>query len=162
VLQHPDEAREAKGSVRLMRLSLASCRVAVGEVFDPETLRQLLDGDVTRVALLYPAGSAEAMPRAPPAVPARLVVLDGTWRKSLRMLHANPLLQTLPRWPVAAPHEPRYRALRKARRPTQLSSLEATCAALSDIESAPLRYAPLLDAFDRFIADRAARARPPE
>jgi DTW domain-containing protein YfiP len=162
VLQHPAEAREAKGSVRLMRLSLASCRVVVGEVFEPETLLALLDGDVTGVALLYPAGAAEAVPESRPAFPTRLVALDGTWRKSLRMLHANPLLQTLPRWPVVAAQEARYRALRKARRPAQLSSLEATCAALSDIEAAPLRYAPLLEAFDRFVADRVARARPSE
>ena len=39
LLQHPDEAREAKGSARLLRLSLARCRVAVGDVFEPATGR---------------------------------------------------------------------------------------------------------------------------
>ena len=159
VLQHPDEAREAKGSARLMRLSLARCRVVVGEVFEPDTLLELLDGDVSGNALLYPsdtgAGTSE---RLPGALPQRFVVLDGTWRKSLRMLHANPLLQTLPRWSVATDPGTRYRALRKARLPTQLSTLEATCAALAEAEGAPERYAPLLAAFDRFVADRAARA----
>jgi DTW domain-containing protein YfiP len=160
VLQHPDEAREAKGSARLLRLSLARCRVVVGEVFEPATLLALLDGDVSANALLYP----KSMPTAPvdsvsAARPRRLVLIDGTWRKSLRMLHANPLLQSLPRWSLVPAEPARYGALRKARGPAQLSTLEATCAALADIEQAPTRYAPLLAAFERFVADRASRAR---
>ena len=163
VLQHPAEASEAKNSARLMRLSLARCRVVVGEVFEPDALLALLDGDVSGSALLYPAdtaGGVEAI--RSDTTPRRLVVLDGTWRKSLRMLCANPLLQTLPRWSLAADEPARYGALRKARLPDQLSTLEATCAALARIESAPTRYAPLLAAFERFVADRASRARLPE
>ena len=159
VLQHPDEVREAKGSARLLRLSLARCRVVVGEVFDPAELLALLDGDVSGSALLYPAdtgmgtGSAEGAAR-----PRRLVALDGTWRKSVRMLHANPLLQTLPRWTLAPSGPTRYAALRKARMPAQLSTLEAACMALAGVEHAPARYQPLLIAFERFVADRASRA----
>ena len=161
VLQHPDEVREAKGSARLLRLSLARCRVVVGEAFEPAALLDLLGGDVSSVALLYPPDTATGISDAVPAArPTRVVVLDGTWRKSLRMLHANPLLQTLPRWSVAVATAARYRPLRKARLATQLSTLEAACAALADIEQAPSRYAPLLDAFDRFVADRASRASP--
>ena len=163
VLQHPAEATEFKNSVRLMRLSLARCRVVVGDVFEPDALLELLDSDVSGSALLYPAYTAAGVvPHAFDTRPRRLVVLDGTWRKSLRMLLANPLLQTLPRWSVAPDEPGRYGALRKARRDDQLSTLEATCAALARIESAPGRYAPLLAAFDRFVADRASRARAPE
>ena len=160
VLQHPDEVDEAKGSARLLRLSLARCRVAVGEVFEPAELLALLGGGVSGNALLYPVDTVtgtEGMLRG--ARPCRLVVLDGTWRKSIRMLHANPLLQTLPRWSIAPSAPTRYAALRKARLPVQLSTLEATCAALAEIEDAPLRYEPLLAAFERFVADRASRAR---
>jgi len=163
VLQHPDEAREAKNSARLLRLALARCRVVVGEAFEPELLRRLLGGDVSGAVLLYPADTQTRPAAGPPAArPERLVLLDGTWRKSLKMLHANPLLQSLPRWPLAPPAPARYGALRKARLTTQLSTLEAACAALADIESAPARYAPLLAAFDRFVADRASRARRPQ
>ncbi len=159
VLQHPDEADQAKGSARLMRLSLARCRVVVGETFEPATLRELLGGDVSAATLLYPAEAVTAAIDASPAArPRQLVVLDGTWRKSLRMLYANPLLQSLPRWSVQPVAAARYQALRKARRADQLSTLEATCAALAQIEDAPARYAPLLGAFDRFVADRAGRA----
>jgi DTW domain-containing protein YfiP len=162
VLQHPDEAREAKGSARLLRLSLARCRVVVGEAFEPATLLALLGGDVSGSALLYPsdtrAGDDVPSSRGLAARPARLVVLDGTWRKSAGMLRANALLQSLPRWTVEPDAPTRYRLLRKAPRPSQLSTLEATCTALARIEDAPARYAPLLDAFDRFVADGAARA----
>jgi len=160
VLQHPDEAAEAKNSARLLRLSLARCRVVVGEVFEPAELLALLGGGVSGNALLYPSDTVTGTGLIQkPARPRRLVVLDGTWRKSIRMLHANPLLQSLPRWTIAPSGPARYAALRKARRPAQLSTLEAACAALADIEDAPARYEPLLAAFERFVADRASRAR---
>ena len=159
VLQHPREAAEAKNSARLLRLSLARCRVVVGEVFEPAALLALLGGDVSGNALLYPAEpSAGSQELRLAARPQRLVVLDGTWRKSIRMLHANPLLQSLPRWAIAPAGPARYAALRKARLPAQLSTLEATCVALAQIEDAPGRYEPLLAAFERFVAQGAARA----
>jgi len=162
LLQHPDEAGEAKGSARLLRLSLARCRVVVGAVFEPAALRGLLGGDVSGAALLYPADTPGPTAAAAPAVarerPRCLVVLDGTWRKSAAMLRANALLQSLPRWTIAPAAPARYRALRKAPGPAHLSTLEAACAALADIEAAPARYAPLLAAFERFVADGAARA----
>ena len=159
VMQHPDEADEAKGSARLLRLSLARCRLVVGEVFEPAALLALLDDDVSGSALLYPTDTVGGMSQAPKlARPRRLVVLDGTWRKSGGMLRANPLLQSLPRWPIAPMRPARYAALRKARLPNQLSTLEATCAALADIEEAPARYEPLLAAFERFVQDGVARA----
>lgn len=159
VLQHPDEAREAKNSARLLRLSLARCRVVVGDVFDPQALLALLDGDVSGSALLYPRDTQlEGAAPVPAVPPRRLVLLDGTWRRSAQMLRANALLQSLPRWALQPAGPARYRALRKAARSTQLSTLEAACAALADIESAPARYEPLLAAFDRFVADGALRA----
>ena len=162
VLQHPHEAAEAKGSARLLWLGLARCRVVVGEAFEPAALLSLLDGDVSGSVLLYPADTQRRL--QPPGSrdlvlrPARLVVLDATWRKSAGMLRAHALLQSLPRWTVEPAAPARYGALRKARRPGQLSTLEAACAALAQIEGAPARYAPLLDAFGRFVADGAARA----
>ena len=159
VLQHPREADEAKNSVRLLGLSLARCRVVVGEAFESAALLALLGGDVSVNALLYPTGpSAGPEGLQPTARPQRLVVLDGTWRKSIRMLHANPLLQSLPRWSIAPSGPARYAALRKARLPSQLSTLEATCAALAQIELAPARYEPLLAAFERFVMQGVARA----
>ena len=158
VLQHPDEASEAKGSARLLALGLARCRVVVGEVFEPAALAPLL---VTGSALLYPDVTAAPVAAVEGAAVTQLVVLDATWRKSLRMLHGNPLLQELPRWALRSPPAGRYAPLRRARRTDQLSTLEATCAALADIEGDAVRYATLLEAFDGFVADRLARAHRP-
>lgn len=158
VLQHPREAREAKGSVRLLGLALARCRVVVGEAFEPAELRELLGGDVSASALLYPHDGLDTPARSNSVQVRRLVVLDGTWRKSVRMLNANPLLQSLPRYSLTPTEPARYAVLRKAAAVSQLSTLEATCAALAELEAAPARYQPLLDAFEGFVAQAAARA----
>jgi DTW domain-containing protein YfiP len=88
----------------------------------------------------------------------RLVVLDATWRKSLKMLHLNPALMALPRLALQDLPPPRYRAMRRARRADQLSTLEAVCTALAQLEQDGARYQPMLDGFDRFIARWQARA----
>ena len=168
MLQHPLEVENAKNSVRLMRLCLAKSRLAVGEGFAPEELEALLrqpaagteSGEAPQALLLYPetpglAPSPEriALPSDPERL--RLVVLDGTWRKSRRLFDANPALAALPRLALADPPPSRYR-IRRARRADQLSTLEAVCHALALLEGDGERYAPLLAAFDAFIAQRLA------
>lgn len=86
---------------------------------------------------------------------SRLVVLDATWRKSRKMLHLSPALQRLPRLALVDAPQGRY-AIRKAHKPGQLSTLEATCAALAQLEGDAARWQPLLDAFDRFVARQQA------
>jgi len=144
VLQHPLEAAHAKSSTTLLHLSLRNCRVEVGERFDEPTLTSwLTDGTV----LLYPglaaAPTTEARPR-------RLVLLDGTWRKTRKLLHLNPLLQQLPRLSLPDPPPSLY-TIRKAQLPEQRSTLEAACLALGQLEGRPAHYAPLLQAFDGWV-----------
>ena len=161
LLQHPLEVAQAKGTARLLRLSLGQCQLEVGECFDVPLLRRWLgDG----AALLYPvtpgASPADAQATTTPA-PSCLVVLDGTWRKTRRMLQLNPLLQALPRCPFPDPSmlPPSRYAIRKAQRPGQRSTREATCRALGQLEGRPAHYAPLLQAFDGWVAAQAAQAR---
>lgn len=61
---------------------------------------------------------------------------------------------------LAAPVPTRYRAIRAARRPDQVSTLEATVQALAMLEGPGFDAAPLLDAFGCFVAGVAARQRP--
>jgi DTW domain-containing protein YfiP len=89
----------------------------------------------------------------------RLVVLDGTWRQSRAMLRQNPWLQCLPRLSLDDMPPSRY-AIRKAHKPGQLSTLEATCAALAQLEGDGERFTPLLHAFDGFVASQMV-FRPP-
>lgn len=168
ILQHPLEVGQAKGSAVLLQLSLAGSRLAVGEAFAEPLLQTLLQPPSGgRTLLLYPDMPQDRnLPLAPPPLdpallPAAekllLVVLDGTWRKSRKMLYLNPLLQQLPRlalqnMPTAMPAS-RY-LIRKAHRPGQLSTLEATCHALMQLEHNEERYLPLLTAFDGFVAQQ--------
>jgi DTW domain-containing protein YfiP len=160
ILQHPLEVTHAKGSARLLHLSLQNSVLVTGEVFDPAQLQALLTGPKQSV-LLYPdTPQHDALGVPPPPIlestawddptALRLIVLDGTWRKSRKMLHRNPALHALPRLPLRDALASRY-AIRKAREPHQLSTLEATCVALAQLEQNPQRYAPLLSGFDGFV-----------
>jgi DTW domain-containing protein len=163
VLQHPQEQRQAKNSVALLRLSLAHCEVLVGERFEPAALEALLWRPGRETRLLYPDVPAAPAPPAPgtkAGAALRLVVLDATWRKSLRMLLEHPALAALPRMSLNAPEATRYRAIRAARRADQVSTLEATVQALAILEGPSFDGRPLLDAFGRFVAGVAARRRP--
>jgi DTW domain-containing protein YfiP len=80
-------------------------------------------------------------------------VLDGTWRKSRKMLYQNPLLQQLPRLALRDMPASRY-LIRKAHRSDQLSTLEATCTALMQLEGGVERFQPLLAAFHGFVAQQ--------
>jgi DTW domain-containing protein YfiP len=169
ILQHPLEVRQAKGSARLLQLSLARSELVVGETFDEQCLKALLHALARHAILLYPDSPEDkslelaAPPSLEPALlldPAqlRLVVLDGTWRKSRKMLYLNPLLQQLPRLSLHNPPASRY-LIRKAHGPGQLSTLEATCHALMQLEHNEGGYLPLLTAFDGFVAQQLAYGR---
>lgn len=177
VLQHPLEVQNAKGSARLLHLSLPRSRLITGEVFDPQALLSVLTDPwhpdapakgPRQAVLLYPDTPEDAVLGvvAPPVLlptllqdPARvrLIVLDGTWRKSRKMLFLNPLLQQLPRLPLRD-MPPSHYLIRKAHRPDQLSTLEATCAALMQLEGCTAQCQPLLNAFDGFVAQQRAYA----
>ncbi|MEO8023756.1 tRNA-uridine aminocarboxypropyltransferase [Polaromonas sp.] len=176
ILQHPLELAQAKGSARLLHLSLMRSRMLTGEVFAADDLPAVPLGSESAAAhaprhnlLLYPdtpPGSTPLLP-APPALapellqPARLrlVVLDGTWRKSRKMLYLNPWLQHLPRLALQDMPGSNY-LIRRAHKPDQLSTLEATCAALAQLEGDAERFRPLLDAFDGFVAQQMSYAGP--
>ncbi|MDI1237717.1 MAG: DTW domain-containing protein [Polaromonas sp.] len=174
ILQHPLEVDHPKGSARLLHLSLPRSRMVTGEVFADAALLAApfeVSGAAGAVAhaprhniLLYPDIRQDQAPGfpPPPALPAgwlrepsrlRLIVLDGTWRKSRKMLHLSPPLQALPRLSLWEPTASSYR-IRKAHRPGQLSTLEATCAALMQLEGDRGKFEPLLTAFDAFVAQQ--------
>lgn len=150
------EVSNAKGSARLLHLSLSNSRLEVGEAFEPRHLRSLLSPE-RRNVLLYPETErkSESFDAAWLNEPLRLVVLDGTWRKSRKMLYLNPLLQTLPRLPLRDT-PPSHYLIRKAHLPDQLSTLEATVYALAQLENDINKYNPLIDAFDGFVAQQAS------
>jgi len=139
ILQHPAEARHAKNTAAFLTLGLSpAARLLRGEVFDPS-----LAGPGT--VLLYPGEGDAPVPRSV----NRLLLLDGSWRQSRRLLAANPWLSALPR--LALPELPGRYALRRAHRPGQLSTVESGLHALARLEGGPERFAPLWEAFDAFV-----------
>ncbi|WP_239644933.1 tRNA-uridine aminocarboxypropyltransferase [Comamonas sp. B-9] len=166
ILQHPLELQEAKGTARLLQLCLPGSQLVVGEAFDPGQLQQWLHGPwpgaeaPQQTLLLYPqtpdqpaALTALAGSDAPVGV-RRLVLIDGTWRKSRKMLYANPLLAQLPRLALTDTGPAGYR-IRKAPRAGQLSTLEAAALALQQLEAWPDGAPPLQalqQSFDGLIA----------
>ncbi|MGM8225811.1 tRNA-uridine aminocarboxypropyltransferase [Cellvibrio sp. ARAG 10.3] len=164
ILQHPLETHNAKNTARLLHLSLQQSRLVEGEQFTDDFLAALLgEGDKTNV-LLYPPTPEEAtlkltapapLPQLPLPEHIRLIVIDGTWRKSRKMLYLNPLLQALPRLSLADCPPSAY-AIRKAQKDNQLSTLEASCYALQQLENTRVDYAPLLQAFKGFVRQQQA------
>ena len=173
ILQHPMEVKHAKGSARLLSMSLANSRIEVGECFVSEKLQALLTApwptnDTRRQrtpVLLYPPLPEEvaispvfesALAPKPYADPEqlRLVVIDASWRKSRKMLYLNPLLQNLPRLHLDAIPASKY-LIRKAHRPDQLSTFEATCAALMQLEGSNANFAALLAGFEGFVQQQS-------
>lgn len=161
ILQHPLEVANAKGSARLLHLSLAASTMVVGEVFSDAALHALLHGGGRQPVLLYPDMPGErSLGMAPPPsfdtvrhlAPSglRLVVLDGTWRKSRKMLYLNRPLQALPRLPLTQVPASLYR-IRKAHAPDQLSTLEAAAYALAQLDGGSDRFLPIIAAFDKFV-----------
>ena len=171
ILQHPLEVAQAKGSARLLHLSLPHSRLVTGEVFAHLALQALLTAPLypdaaaqppRQAVLLYPdllptqaAGRPTALAHVGLRDPAqlRLIVIDGTWRKTRKMLYLNPLLQQLPRLALRDLPASRY-LIRKAHQPDQLSTLEATCAALMQLEGKGEKFLPLLRAFEGFVAQQ--------
>lgn len=152
VLQHPLEVGHAKNTARLLHLCVPGSRLEVGEVWEAQALHTALHAPwpgqpahaVVRPVLLYPETPPDPqLPLvAPPALPTawlqepallRLVVIDGTWRKSRKMLYLNPALQQLPRLALHDVPAGRY-AIRKAHAPGQLSSFEAAALALAQLQ----------------------------
>ena len=173
ILQHPQEAHEVKNSARLLSLCLKNSQIETGEIFSPHFFREYQEQGFYDV-LLYPDTPEEKSLGIahPPAIDVarmpsgdnlinaathghrlRLWVLDATWRKSRKMLYLNPALQAMPR--LSLQHcPPSIYKIRKAHSKNQLSTWEASCYALQQLEHNAVDYSPVLNAFAAFVAEQ--------
>ena len=170
IYQHPLEAKHAKSTVPLLRLSLPDVRIEVAETFSPPP--PLVEGDWW---LLYPDGKAWDLDQAngnqsssaqKNCLPAEkmqakkpiggLIVLDGTWRKTRLLLHLNPWLNRLPTLTFSQAPASAY-AIRKGPGGQALSTLESVSHVLTtlhrEFSSEPL-YALLQARVAQFQAQR--------
>ena len=169
ILQDGTEATNAKNTAGLLHLSLKNSQLytcdADAAIF-PSTLNDLLFCGQKQPLLLYPPtidalALGLEMPAPTPDIThmtadtLRLVVIDATWRKSRKMLYLNRLLQRLPRMALENPPESLY-LIRKANNKNQLSTLEASCYALQQLEQGCVDYSPLLASMREFVARQTA------
>jgi len=150
ILQHRRERRHPLGTVRLLRLGLASVRVHVldlqgkGGVSAPVALPE-------GAGLLYPSADARDLATlAEEERPTQLVVIDGTWAHANRIYRDNPWISRLPRYRLSPSEGSRYR-IRAEPRVECLSTVESVVAALRCLQP-DLEGTEMLDsAFDRMI-----------
>lgn len=157
-MQHPTETEHGKNSARLLPLMLDKAAIFVGESeADFCQMRARITAEGLQPLLVYPSDEAESRPLSssvnPDAEPERvLLLLDGTWRKALKMYHLNPWLHDLPRVALS-PQRPSAYLIRKASRVDSLSTLEAAAEALTLLEPG-LDVSPLLHGFDTMVRRR--------
>ena len=166
VLQDPSEVKNAKGSVALLRACLPELTLWRSENFaEHDGLNQLLSDPTLRCHLLYPGTQSIAIPQLQAQSDERplcFILLDGTWRKSLKLLHSHPQLQLLPRVALA-PSQPGGYHIRKSPRADGLSTFEAAAHLLGEwqADQATDDSARLLGCFSSWI-ERELAALPAE
>jgi DTW domain-containing protein YfiP len=154
IVRHQWEAFKSTGTARVAGLALSNLRMLDMAAENPEPVRAELRG-LERAWLLYPGGPSEQRIQERPQT---LVVLDGTWRQTRKMLRRLPELSRLPRLSLAAAplDEPRDR-LRAPPMPGARSTLESIADALLQLGSSESGRR-LLDLHQVFV-ERTRRAR---
>jgi len=155
IVRHHWEAFKSTGTARVAGLALSNLRIVDFVSEHPEPVRALLR-DLDDAWLLYPGGPAPGS--EPPPPPKTLVVLDGTWKQTRKMLRRLPELARMPRFTLSADTGDVTRdRLREPPRPGARSTLESIADALSELDSAATGER-LHQLHDSFVA-RTRRAR---
>jgi DTW domain-containing protein YfiP len=153
VVRHDREAYKSTGTARIALQALKRGQlVEYGE--DATPANDALRGLVKDAVLLFPeTGVAPEPLRAPPS---RLIVLDGTWRQTRRMLRRLTVLEHVPRL-VLPPKDAAPLRLRETNAPEGRSTLEAIADALGLLEGEALSQ-PLHELHALYV-ERVFRAR---
>jgi len=161
VWQHPSEINHPKNSTRLLAACLPELKLIHGESIPKEVFSREIGSSHRTLYLLFPQENEVSVDSSSTDIDAssvRLLILDGTWRKARKILHLNPWLGQLPRLALTHPRPSRYH-IRKAEREGQLSTLEAACSAIEQLEKHTLNTRPILSAFDQYLL-KLSRFRP--
>ncbi len=149
ILQHPLETNNAKNTARLLHLCLRNSELLQGEKW--QTLP--LQTGKTPV-LLYPPSPEENHSTIKISdidpINTQLIVLDGTWRKTRKMLHLSSALKELPRLDITF-SEPSHYRIRKAPNEASLSTFEAVYHCLKQLETGWDNDRQLLKSFSGFL-----------
>jgi DTW domain-containing protein YfiP len=151
LLQHPRERYVAIGTAHMASLCLTNSELHVGVDWSrSEPLARALSNPERPPILLYPGAGAIDIVASPPPGPVTLVVVDGTWAQTKKVVRTNPVLAALPRYAFAPPKPSEYR-IRKEPDDASVATIEAIVHALSALEGDGARFATLLAPFRAMI-----------
>ncbi len=103
------------------------------------------------VGVLYPSSESRLLSDLAPADrPKQLVIIDGTWHHAKTLMRDIPRLSALPHYQLRPSQPGRYR-IRREPNDRALSTLEATAAAISDLEPDTAGLDQLVSAFDAMV-----------
>lgn len=164
ILQHPTEVKQTKGTAIIANLALNRSQIWVGELISE--LPGLVDwlNDDNPIYLLYPKidnqsenyqswSIDDVKVKTPQHI--KILILDGTWRKTFKMMQLNPELRALPRIELKPEFESQYK-VRKQKDSGSLSTVEAVYELLSQLENDAEKFQPLLDAFNKMQQQQLA------
>lgn len=151
LLQHPRERNVAIGTARMASLCLVNSELHVGiDWTRSEPLARALADPGRPPILLYPGEGSIDLVRSPPPGPVTLVVVDGTWAQTKKVVRTNPVLSALPRYAFIPPRPSEYR-IRKEPDDASVATIEALVHALTALEGDEARFAALLAPFRAMI-----------
>lgn len=158
ILQHPSEVNQAKGTAKIVELSVSPSQVFVGEDFSGhDAVNALINEPDTLNLLLFPSEHSCLLGSDSDAQVqrnVRLWVLDGTWKKAFKMYQLSTNLHTLARVHLPEDLLGRY-TIRKAPRQNALSTVEAVYHGLTLLKAGDVT--PLITAFDKMIEHQIAQ-----
>lgn len=161
LLQHPRERDVPIGTARIASLCLPNAELHVGVHWrGSAALARALSDPARPAALLYPGEGAIDVVQNPPSSPVTLVVVDGTWSQTKKVVRENPELAALPRYAFTPPSPSEYR-IRKEPSDSCVSTIEALVHVLGALEGDPERWRALLLPFRAMVDAQLAHAKSP-
>jgi DTW domain-containing protein YfiP len=152
LLQHPRERDVPIGTAHMANLCLPNSELHVGiDWGGSPALQRALTDPARPAALLYPGDTAADVLREPPRGAITLVVVDGTWWQTRKVVRLNPILAELPRYAFTPALPSEYR-IRKEPTDACVSTIEALATVLGALEGDPERFHALLDPFRAMVA----------
>jgi DTW domain-containing protein YfiP len=135
ILQHPKERTHAKNTVSLLKL--ITDQITVIDAKDSQQVNALLKKiEVHNTAIIYPSdrslGLESSVNNKTITSLKYLILLDGSWSQAYSIYQSIDALKELDSYHLETKFEQQY-AIRKAKKPDQLSTLEATAYSLMHI-----------------------------
>ncbi len=157
ILQHPRERTVPIGTARMASLCLPNAELHVGIDWSGSPVLASALSDPRPAVLLYPGPGAIDVVHDPPRGPVTLIVVDGTWSQTRKVVRRNPELAALPRYAFSPPTPGEYR-IRKEPDALCVSTIEALVHVLGALGGDPERCQAMLRPFRAMVEAQLACA----